>query len=95
MRHSLITSAVIALSLTATTARAAADSNVDTLVDKIFKRVDADKDGRISRAETSARKRLAEHFDRIDADRDGFLSRDELRVVIEKRMAKKQSESSF
>jgi Ca2+-binding EF-hand superfamily protein len=98
MRYPRFASALVhlgALSLAAAPALAADDPNVEAVVEKIFKHVDADKDGRISRAEASGRKLLAEHFDKIDADRDGFLSRDEIRSVVAKRMARKQGQGDF
>ena len=44
--------------------------------DEILKRMDRNKDGKISKAE--ARGPLKENFDRIDADDDGFISKAEL-----------------
>ena len=40
-----------------------------------MRRLDADKDGRISRAEADKAPRMAEHFARMDANKDGFLDR--------------------
>ena len=46
-----------------------------------FKKLDADGDGRISRAEAQAAPRLAAHFDDLDANKDGFLTPDELKAA--------------
>jgi Ca2+-binding EF-hand superfamily protein len=51
-------------------------------VDTAFAKLDADKDGRISRAEAASRPRMAKHFDKIDADGDGYISRAELTAAI-------------
>jgi Ca2+-binding EF-hand superfamily protein len=53
-------------------------------VDTVFARLDADKDGRISRAEVAKRPRLSRHFDKVDADHDGYVSRAELSAAIER-----------
>jgi Ca2+-binding EF-hand superfamily protein len=64
-----------------------ADAKVAKRVDDVFARLDADKDGRLSRAEAAKGKRLAKHFDKIDADHDGFVSRTELDTAIHRRIA--------
>jgi Ca2+-binding EF-hand superfamily protein len=46
-----------------------------------WKHLDADGDGRISRAEAAKFPRLAEHFDAIDTNGDGFLTPDELKAA--------------
>ena len=44
-----------------------------------LKAIDADGDGRLSRAEVDAKApRLAKNFDAIDTNRDGYLSKEEL-----------------
>jgi Ca2+-binding EF-hand superfamily protein len=97
MRTKIITAVTFVLG-TATFASAApapADPAADAMVAKIMKHIDADKDGRISRAEAVGREKLSKNFDRIDADHDGFLSHDELLVVVEKRLAKQKAEAGF
>lgn len=44
--------------------------------EQMLQRLDADKDGKISKAE--APERMAENFDRRDTDGDGFLTKEEL-----------------
>lgn len=46
-------------------------------------RLDADRDGRLSRAE-AANSRLAPKFDQIDANRDGFVDRAEMRAAFQR-----------
>jgi hypothetical protein len=47
-----------------------------------LKKMDADGDGRISRAEAQANApRLFSHFDEIDANKDGFVTPDEMRAA--------------
>jgi EF hand len=43
----------------------------------VFKRLDANQDGRISRDEAARMPALAERFDQLDKDKDGFLSAEE------------------
>ena len=50
-------------------------------------KLDADKDGRISREEANAAPRFAERFDAIDANRDGFVTPDELKAAHAKHRA--------
>lgn len=52
--------------------------------EEMFKRMDKDGDGTLSKEE--APERMKEHFDEIDADKDGKLSQDELKAHREKRM---------
>jgi Ca2+-binding EF-hand superfamily protein len=57
----------------------------EQIVDSILQRMDADKDGKISRSE--AKGAIAENFDRIDTNKDGFLDRKELLVAAQRRLA--------
>lgn len=51
-------------------------------------RMDADNDGRISRAEAqAAATRLVERFDAMDANKDGYLDRSEMRAGMAQRRA--------
>jgi len=52
-------------------------------VNALFKDLDANQDGRISREE--ARGQIRGDFDRIDANRDGFIDRNELMHAAEQR----------
>ena len=63
-----------------------AKARIARRVDTVFARLDADKDGRISRAEAAKGPRLSRHFDKIDADHDGYVSRAELSASIERHM---------
>jgi Ca2+-binding EF-hand superfamily protein len=53
-------------------------------VDKVFARLDANKDGKISREEAQSGPRLASHFDAVDADKDGYITRAELQAFFAK-----------
>jgi Ca2+-binding EF-hand superfamily protein len=71
----------------ATPARAdAPPRDLDKMVDKVFARLDADHDGRISRAEADKRPRLAKHFAKVDADRDGYVTKPELKAALQARL---------
>jgi Ca2+-binding EF-hand superfamily protein len=91
----LLCSALAAATLLATAAPAFAEGSgerggedakarIARRVDAVFARLDADKDGRISRAEAAKGPRLSRHFDKIDADHDGYVSRAELSASIER-----------
>lgn len=55
----------------------------------MFKRLDTDNDGRVSKAEADAKApRLAKHFTTVDANKDGFVSKDEL-AAARKKMAER------
>jgi len=56
--------------------KAGREQLVNARVDSIFKALDANKDGKISREE--ARGQIKRHFEELDANKDGFISRDEL-----------------
>src|SRR6267154_2215962 len=60
--------------------KAADDGDLEKQIDDVFRRMDANKDGKISRDEAKAR--IAENFDRIDRNKDGFIDRDELRQML-------------
>lgn len=60
--------------------KAAREQMIDDRVERIFKDLDTDQDGKISKDE--AKGRIKEHFDRLDADKDGFITKDELRKAI-------------
>jgi Ca2+-binding EF-hand superfamily protein len=56
--------------------RAAREQLVVDRVDALIKELDADKDGKISKAE--ARGAVKRNFDKLDLNKDGFIDRDEL-----------------
>ena len=61
--------------------------NVDRFVDKILQEQDANKDGKIARAE--AKGRLADSFALADTNKDGYLDRAELRALAQRLIAQK------
>jgi Ca2+-binding EF-hand superfamily protein len=63
--------------------------DIDAMVDRVFARLDADKDNRISKQEAEKGPRLGKHFAKVDADKDGFVTRPELRAALERRGAGK------
>jgi Ca2+-binding EF-hand superfamily protein len=50
---------------------------IDRVVEKLLEQMDANKDGKISKAE--AKGKLAEFFDQLDTNKDGYLDKEELR----------------
>ena len=55
----------------------------------MFKRIDTDNDGRVSKAEADAKApRLAKHFATVDTTKDGFVSKEEL-AAARKKMAER------
>jgi Ca2+-binding EF-hand superfamily protein len=58
---------------------------VERRVSDVFERMDANKDGKISKAE--AKNFIAQNFDRIDANKDGFIDKDELRRFVARTVA--------
>lgn len=56
----------------------------EAIVDTILQRMDANKDGKISRSEAKAR--IADRFDAIDTNKDGYLDRQEL-LAMARRLA--------
>jgi|SRR3954464_4537860 Ca2+-binding EF-hand superfamily protein len=87
--HSSLLAAVTLLAGLAAPAFAGGDhaqlteAQIAERLDKVFARLDTDKDGRISQAEAAKGKRLAKHFDKVDADHDGFVSRAELNAAMQ------------
>lgn len=57
-------------------------ANVEKFIDTLLTQFDADKDGKIARAE--AKGRLADNFDMNDTNKDGFLDRAELRTLAQR-----------
>ncbi len=49
---------------------------VDRMVEKLLEQMDANKDGKISKAE--AKGKIAEFFDQLDTNKDGYLDKEEL-----------------
>ena len=47
----------------------------------MWKRLDGNADGKLSREEVAGHPKLVQEFEAIDADRDGFLSPEELKAV--------------
>lgn len=45
-------------------------------IENLFKKMDTDKDGKLSKAEVKGP--LKEDFDKVDANEDGFLSKEEI-----------------
>jgi Ca2+-binding EF-hand superfamily protein len=60
----------------------AAKTKLTQRVDDVFARLDADKDGKISKAEASKGRRLSKKFDQVDADHDGFVTQAELSTAM-------------
>ncbi len=71
----------------ATALKAASDRIAEERVDALIKRVDVNKDGKISREE--AKGLLKEHFDKIDTNKDGFIDREELLKAAKERLETK------
>jgi hypothetical protein len=55
---------------------------------EMWKKLDANGDGRLSRDEVAGHPRLAQEFDTIDANKDGFLSAEELHAARGRHVAK-------
>jgi Ca2+-binding EF-hand superfamily protein len=87
MKKPLCSALAAALLFSATPAFAGGDdaeARIARRVDNAFVKLDADKDGRISRAEAAKGPRLSRNFDKIDADHDGYVSRAELSAALER-----------
>ena len=55
---------------------------------EMWKKLDTNGDGRLSREEVAGHPRLANGFDAIDANKDGFLGAEELQAVRDRHAAK-------
>lgn len=62
---------------------APATQRLSTPAQAAFDRADADRDGRLSRAEAEHLPAIASRFDSLDLDRDGRLSPDELARALQ------------
>jgi Ca2+-binding EF-hand superfamily protein len=62
---------------------------LDRMVNNILERLDANKDGMVSKEE--ARGPLARNFERLDTNHDGFLDRGELRQAAERLLAARRA----
>jgi Ca2+-binding EF-hand superfamily protein len=65
--------------------KAAREQVIEDRVDALIKELDADKDGKISKAE--ARGALRRNFDKLDLNKDGFIDRAELLKAAREREA--------
>jgi len=54
---------------------------------EMFKRLDKDGDGRLSRAELPTNDRAQQRFEAMDADKDGYVTQDEAKAAREARRA--------
>jgi Ca2+-binding EF-hand superfamily protein len=59
-------------------------AEIERTVKEWLEKLDANKDGKISKAEAKAG--LAENFDKIDTNKDGYLDKNELRKVAQRWM---------
>lgn len=93
MKFVVTLAAIAALSTVATatlTQPTTAEANASpAYTTNIRPKIDADRDGRISRAAAANRPRMAQHFDKIDANKDGFLDRNEMKAAKAMRQAQK------
>src|SRR5438270_10508695 len=84
LRFALICTALIGLTLIGEAADPPKgklpQGDPDKVADMILERMDANKDGKISKEE--ARGPVAERFDQIDRNKDGFIDRDELKQMV-------------
>lgn len=60
---------------------------------EMWKKLDANGDGRLSRDEVAGHPRLAKDFDAIDANKDGFLSPEELQAARARHVARNAPKS--
>lgn len=74
----------VAVAMSLATLAVAGDRKADraAMADRMWQELDADKDGRLSKAEADAGKRghLSTHFAEIDANQDGFVTREEMQA---------------
>jgi Ca2+-binding EF-hand superfamily protein len=59
---------------------------------EIFKRLDTNRDGVISKDEAAGAERIAKSFDTLDADHDGMITQDEMRAAAEARREEMKAE---
>jgi hypothetical protein len=64
-------------------------SSLSVSADKRINRLDANKDGQISRDEANSHTKLAKNFNRIDTNQDGQITPEELRGFKEKSKAQR------
>jgi Ca2+-binding EF-hand superfamily protein len=80
----LVTAGIMLISLINADALTAQDRKKDgngsndgpPSIEKLFKQMDADKDGKLSKAEVKGP--LKEDFNKVDANEDGYLSKEEI-----------------
>lgn len=78
----ILTPMLMGAALIATTNEASAQRRGGKMIDKIFEKLDANKDGKITKDEAGERwKRLS----RADANNDGAVTKDELKAQMGKR----------
>lgn len=88
-RFGIKTEAEAAKPAKTTKKREESSPEVDALVEQMLRRMDTNKDGKISREEAKAP--LLESFDRIDTNKDGYLDRQELRRLAERVVANRRA----
>jgi Ca2+-binding EF-hand superfamily protein len=83
MRHTFVAFTLVTATFVSGTAFAGKDPAARA--QRIVEKLDANKDGRVSRSEVEGRPRLTKHFADIDANKDGQLTVDELAAAIRRR----------
>ena len=87
----LLSATVLAVALAATASVAsAADNKGDSARPQrgeMFKRMDKDGDGRLSRAELPADERAQKRFEAMDKDQDGYVTQEEAQAARQTRRA--------
>lgn len=71
-----------ALTIAACAGAYAAEPGQQETVAELFARIDKNKDGKLSREETTLLPAIAERFNALDKDNDGFLSLDEFAAGV-------------